>query len=484
MKMASLLTTFCIFILSTFGMTSCFEWETLPKNVVYSCVGRKVEFPWGFKADGAGLIRDIRWLFNGVFDSMMVATEAYGYFFPTTPYSQRVRQLTNGGLELSDVTLADAGNYTVEVNVEVEGSLVSHRHSALLQVGDGLMTQGGTLTASQDPVALWDSSDHQWTIRLTCGLFNFLGQPPVQVIWTTPTMATTASSGYDNGHFYLTLSSPVKGGNYTCHIPHHLLSDVCVTESNHGNHRVTSSVLVGEVEARLSLLEAEQRTLNAKLSNLSSENMELGGGLQVIQTLTDESTDNLTLYISEQLETVRKELRREVQDLRGIAQEQQGQQRLLGEQLETVRKELRTKVQDLWGVTADLLDGPCASVNHTVLSDASRAVTHGTGLLCDKSLTLGWYRFVLNGSPAVIPTQCVELRHCGTGRPYWLDLQGKELPAAGQETDARACGTGHHSNCCELQKPISVRNCGAFFVYKLTPFSKCNRAYCAQEMDS
>ncbi|KAK7088642.1 hypothetical protein V1264_022541 [Littorina saxatilis] len=452
MKMASLLTTFCIFILSTFGMTSCFEWETLPKNVVYSCVGRKVEFPWGFKADGAGLIRDIRWLFNGVFDSMMVATEAYGYFFPTTPYSQRVRQLTNGGLELSDVTLADAGNYTVEVNVEVEGSLVSHRHSALLQVGDGLMTQGGTLTASQDPVALWDSSDHQWTIRLTCGLFNFLGQPPVQVIWTTPTMATTASSGYDNGHFYLTLSSPVKGGNYTCHIPHHLLSDVCVTESNHGNHRVTSSVLVGEVEARLSLLEAEQRTLNAKLSNLSSENMELGGGLQVIQTLTDESTDNLTLYISEQLETV--------------------------------RKELRTKVQDLWGVTADLLDGPCASVNHTVLSDASRAVTHGTGLLCDKSLTLGWYRFVLNGSPAVIPTQCVELRHCGTGRPYWLDLQGKELPAAGQETDARACGTGHHSNCCELQKPISVRNCGAFFVYKLTPFSKCNRAYCAQEMDS
>nr|QBA18395.1 VIgL family C1q-related protein 3 isoform 1 [Littorina littorea] len=337
MKMTSWLTTFSIVMLSAFGTTWCFEWESLPEPVVYSCVGREVTFPWEFKAGDAEHIRDIRWLFDGIFDSTMMAAVTDGYFLSHAPYSQRVGQLANGGLALSDVKLADAGNYSVEVNVEVEGSLVSHRHSVLLQVGDGLMTQDGTLTASQDPVALWDSSEQQWTIRLTCGRFTFLGQPPVHVIWTTPTMETPASSGYDNGHFYLTLSSPVVGGNYTCHIPHHLLSDVCVTESNYDNPALTARVLVCEVKARMSLLEAEHRTLKADnrelrqqgqvqddairnltsentelrqhqqvqdddIRNLKSENMELRGELQ--QTLTD----TLTHYTNYQLEPIRNEV--------------------------------------------------------------------------------------------------------------------------------------------------------------------------------
>lgn len=103
----------------------------------------------------------------------------------------------------------------------------------------------------------------------------------------TPTMETPASSGYDNGNFYLTLFSPVVGGNYTGHIPHHLLSDVCVTESNHDNPALTARVLVGEVKVRLSLLEAEHRTLKADNRELRQLGQVQDG---VIRNLTSQNT--------------------------------------------------------------------------------------------------------------------------------------------------------------------------------------------------
>nr|QBA18365.1 VIgL family ZP-related protein 1 isoform 3 [Littorina littorea] len=422
--------------LFAFGTVWCFEWETQPEPVVYSCAGDKVTFPWRFKAGDAELIRDIRWYFDGDFDSTLVGTETSGYFFPTPHYSQRVRQLTNGGLALSDVTLSDAANYTVEVNLDSEGSALSHRHSVILQVGEGLMTQDRTLTVKQDPTALWVNSTQQWVIRLTCGLFTFLGQPPIRVTWITPALKTMSSSGYDNGNFYLTLPSPVVGGNYTCNIPRHFLPDVCVKDGNHANFTVTSSVLVDEVKARLSLVEAEKRTLK-------SENRELKDRVQG----NDERISNLTHYVNEQLEAFRDE------------------------------------VHFLRNISYYFLTGPCNSLNHVVLSDVRRAVTNNVNArLCDKTLTPGWYRFVLDGTNAVIPTECVPRYHCGTNAPYWLDLQGKALPGAGQQTDARACAfcvTG-----CHWETPITVRNCGAFFVYKLKPDNHCNLSFCAKKVDS
>ncbi|XP_070198000.1 uncharacterized protein [Littorina saxatilis] len=364
--------TFSTVALFAFGTVWCFEWETLPDPVVYSCAGDKVTFPWRFKAGDAELIRDIRWFFDGDFDSTLVGTETSGYFFPTPPYSQRVRQLANGGLELSDVTLSDAANYTVEVNLDSEGSALSHRHSVILQVGESLMTKDKTLTVKQDPTALWANSTLQWVIRLTCGLFTFLGQPPIRVTWITPALETMSSSGYDNGIFYLTLPSPVAGGNYTCNIPRHFLPDVCVKNGNQENNTVTSSVLVDEVKARLSLLEAEKRTLKSeyrelkdterehdeRISNLThyvnvkeskdenfaetstvlvnevkarlslleaekrtlkSENRELKEQLRDTIQEHDEGINNLTHYVNEQLESFRNEVR----SLWNISQEQQ-----------------------------------------------------------------------------------------------------------------------------------------------------------------
>ena len=78
---------------------------------------------------------DMHWIFDGAFSSEMVATSAHEHFLPARLYSQRVRHVTNGGLSLSDVTVSDSGNYTVEVNVDKQGAFFSHRHSVYLQVG-------------------------------------------------------------------------------------------------------------------------------------------------------------------------------------------------------------------------------------------------------------------------------------------------------------------------------------------------------------
>ena len=74
----------------------------------------------------------------------------------------------------------------------------------------------------------------------------------------------------------------------------------------------------------------------------------------------------------------------------------------------------------------------------------------------------------------------LQVNHCGTTAPVWLDLQGGTLPAKpGDHVDARSCAhwTG---NCCNWQEEVTVLNCGAFFLYKLKPHSSCQLAFCAE----
>ncbi|XP_070206439.1 von Willebrand factor D and EGF domain-containing protein-like [Littorina saxatilis] len=78
-----------------------------------------------------------------------------------------------------------------------------------------------------------------------------------------------------------------------------------------------------------------------------------------------------------------------------------------------------------------------------------------------------------------MPTSCVPSSHCGTRSPYWLDLEGGKLPAVGQEKAARACAQ-HWWSCNWFRTPITVRNCGAFYLYKLEAPKDCDLAYCAK----
>ena len=88
------------------------------------------------------------------------------------------------------------------------------------------------------------------------------------IIHQTPDGTTHNSTDFNNGNFRLLLDNPIKGGSYMCRIPSQHLADACL--SGNDAHKGEATLLVDEVDARLTLLEKENEQLKQKYSVLTN----------------------------------------------------------------------------------------------------------------------------------------------------------------------------------------------------------------------
>ena len=105
-----------------------------------------------------------------------------------------------------------------------------------------------------------------------------------------------SSSQYKDGQFLLLLDNPVTGGSYTCNVSQTHAASGCP----HGSSAYSgdASVTVDKIEARLSLLEAENEKLKERLAQRDQDYDRQMARLQNLVNQISSNVDQLSRNIS------------------------------------------------------------------------------------------------------------------------------------------------------------------------------------------
>ena len=115
----------------------------------------------------------------------------------------------------------------------------------------------------------------------------------------------------------------------------------------------------------------------------------------------------------------------------------------------------------------------CAS--YTTLNASDRSVHHtGRVTKCDDNLKTGWYRFQGRAGKQ-LASKCPPVNRCNSNLTGWM--KGKHPNVEDGIVKRQVCFHGQY-RCCYKTITIDVRNCGAYFVYKLRKVPTCRLRYC------
>ena len=116
--------------------------------------------------------------------------------------------------------------------------------------------------------------------------------------------------------------------------------------------------------------------------------------------------------------------------------------------------------------------------NYKFLNESSRVRSYNKSTpSCSDTALSGWYRFSGEAGNQMADS-CVSRSHCGAMLPGWLS--GGHPKVEEGVVQRKVCFTAN--SCCHSSIYTSVRNCGLFYVYKLTPLPACNLRYCGSEV--
>ena len=127
---------------------------------------------------------------------------------------------------------------------------------------------------------------------------------------------------------------------------------------------------------------------------------------------------------------------------------------------------------------------PCK--NYKILNENDRKSSYSTPTngpeYCDDQLPTDsdpaeWYR-LMGDAGTKMPIKRVDAYHCGTVWSGWLD--GAHPALKDGEVHRTVCFSDRPTGCKHTTE-ISVKNCGAYFIYKLFKPPGCNSRYCGTD---